>query len=165
MNETSFLPKFISWMFFCCWVLINIASGFCVISKLMFSWVLLNFKLKMILEKFLTFLISFKKDQYKSIFVETCNNIFVSVERKVVSTSFVFLSDKVSDYLESQLRSITHDSNMLLHISLGPPMIIIDRSSHLEVFCRKGVLRNFAKFTGKRMCQSLIFKRWILRNF
>ena len=31
---------------------------------------------------------------------------------------------------------------------------VVDRSSHLEVFCRKGVLRNFAKFTGKRMCQS-----------
>ena len=29
------------------------------------------------------------------------------------------------------------------------------RSSRLEVFCRKGVLRNFAKFTGKHLCQSL----------
>ena len=26
-----------------------------------------------------------------------------------------------------------------------------------EVFCKKGVLRNFAKFTGKRLCQSLFF--------
>ena len=26
-----------------------------------------------------------------------------------------------------------------------------------EVFCRKGVLRNFAKFTGKHPCQSLFF--------
>ena len=25
------------------------------------------------------------------------------------------------------------------------------------VFCRKGALRNFAKFTGKRLCQSLFF--------
>ena len=24
-----------------------------------------------------------------------------------------------------------------------------------EVFCKKGVLRNFAKFTGKHLCQSL----------
>ena len=29
------------------------------------------------------------------------------------------------------------------------------RSSRLEVFCRKGVLRNFAKFTGKHLRQSL----------
>ena len=29
------------------------------------------------------------------------------------------------------------------------------RSSRPEVFCEKGVLRNFAKFTGKHLCQSL----------
>ena len=29
------------------------------------------------------------------------------------------------------------------------------RSSRLEVLCRKGVLRNFEKFTGKLLCQSL----------
>ena len=29
-----------------------------------------------------------------------------------------------------------------------------------EVFCEKGVLRNFAKFTGKYLFQSLIFHRF-----
>ena len=33
------------------------------------------------------------------------------------------------------------------------------RSSCLEAFCRKGVLRNFEKFTGKRLCQSLLFNK------
>ena len=33
------------------------------------------------------------------------------------------------------------------------------RSSRLEVFSRKGVLRNFAKFTGKHLCQSLFFNK------
>ena len=33
------------------------------------------------------------------------------------------------------------------------------RSNHLEVFCKKGVLRNFAKFTGKHLCQSLFFNK------
>ena len=28
-----------------------------------------------------------------------------------------------------------------------------------EVFYEKGVLRNFAKFTGKNLCQSLFFKK------
>ena len=32
-------------------------------------------------------------------------------------------------------------------------------SSLPEVFCRKGVLRNFAKFTGKHQCQSLFFNK------
>ena len=31
------------------------------------------------------------------------------------------------------------------------------RSSHPEVFCKKDVLRNFAKFTGKHLCQNLFF--------
>ena len=29
----------------------------------------------------------------------------------------------------------------------------------LEVFCKKGVLRNFTKFTGKHQCKSLIFNK------
>ena len=33
------------------------------------------------------------------------------------------------------------------------------RSSCLEVFCKKGVLRNFAKLTGKQPCQSLFFNK------
>ena len=33
------------------------------------------------------------------------------------------------------------------------------RSSRTEVFCKKGVLESFKKFTGKHLCQSLSFKR------
>ena len=33
------------------------------------------------------------------------------------------------------------------------------RSSRREVFCRKGVLRNLAKFTGKHLWQSLFFNK------
>ena len=33
----------------------------------------------------------------------------------------------------------------------------INRSSCPEVFCKKGVLRNFAKLTRKHLCQSLLF--------
>ena len=31
------------------------------------------------------------------------------------------------------------------------------RSSCLHIICKKGVLRDFAKFTGKNLCQSLFF--------
>ena len=45
----------------------------------------------------------------------------------------------------------------------------LKRSRHPEVFCKKGVLRNFAKFTGKHLCQSLFFNKVaglrILQNF
>ena len=33
----------------------------------------------------------------------------------------------------------------------------IFRSSRPEVFCKNNVLRNFAKFKGKHLCQSLFF--------
>ena len=33
------------------------------------------------------------------------------------------------------------------------------RSSRLEVFCKIGVLRNFPKFTGKHLCQSLFLNK------
>ena len=33
------------------------------------------------------------------------------------------------------------------------------RSSRPEAFCKIGVLRNFAKFTGKQLCQSLFFNK------
>ena len=33
------------------------------------------------------------------------------------------------------------------------------RSTRLEVFCRKGVLRNFAKFTGKHLRQNLFLNK------
>ena len=38
------------------------------------------------------------------------------------------------------------------------------RSVLPEVFCNKGALRNFAKFTGKHLCQSL-WRRCFLVNF
>ena len=39
------------------------------------------------------------------------------------------------------------------------------RSSCLEVLCRKGIPRNFTKFTGKHLCQSLFFKETLALVF
>ena len=33
------------------------------------------------------------------------------------------------------------------------------RGSYPEMFCRKGAFRNFIKFTGKHLCQSLFFNK------
>ena len=35
----------------------------------------------------------------------------------------------------------------------------LERSSRPEVFCKKGVLKNVAKFTRKHLCQSLFFNK------
>ena len=42
-----------------------------------------------------------------------------------------------------------------------------NRNSRPEVFCKKSVLRNFTKFTGKQLCQSLFFlkKKALACNF
>ena len=38
------------------------------------------------------------------------------------------------------------------------------RSGRPEVFCKKGVLRNFTIFTGKHLCQSLVFNKESLKS-
>ena len=37
--------------------------------------------------------------------------------------------------------------------------IFLCRSSRPEVFCKKGVFKNFAKFTEKHLCQNLFFNK------
>ena len=51
--------------------------------------------------------------------------------------------------------------NYKLYALLGYPMTEgnLIRSSRPEVFCKKGVLRNFAKFTRKHLCQNLFFNK------
>ena len=45
-------------------------------------------------------------------------------------------------------------------IKIGEEFMVMWREEQPPVFCKKGVLRNFAKFTGKQLCESLaIFLR------
>ena len=52
--------------------------------------------------------------------------------------------------------------NVLLRKQLFVVYLTV-RSSRPEVFCKKVVLRNFAKFKGKHLCQSLFFNKRDLR--
>ena len=45
------------------------------------------------------------------------------------------------------------------HLPNFDVLICSARSTHHRCSTKKGVLRNFAKFTGKHLCQSLFFKR------
>ena len=47
----------------------------------------------------------------------------------------------------------THPSYKEGNIQDGP------QEQPSEVFCEKGVLKNFVKFIGKHLCQSLIFNK------
>ena len=47
---------------------------------------------------------------------------------------------------------------------IPPNYFSLERSSGPEEFCKKTFLRNFGKFTGKHLCQSLLFnKGWGIR--
>ena len=43
-------------------------------------------------------------------------------------------------------------------------VFVLVRSSCPEVFCKKGALRDFAKFTGKHLCQSLFFNKFLKKR-
>ena len=57
------------------------------------------------------------------------------------------------------MASIKKDMTSEFNISHRFCINSIFRSSHPEVLCEKGVLRNFAKFAGKNLCQSLFFNK------
>ena len=40
--------------------------------------------------------------------------------------------------------------------SLGLGVFYKSRTTRPEMFCKTGVLKNYAKFTGKRLCQSFV---------
>ena len=60
----------------------------------------------------------------------------------------------VKPYFKNVLNSI--------ELPLGCIFYTTHRSSLPEVFCKKGVLINFTKFTGKHLCQSLFFNKVFL---
>ena len=46
-----------------------------------------------------------------------------------------------------------------LNPAINTRVISIFKSSRPELFCEKGVVRNFTKFTWKHLCQSLLFNK------
>ena len=70
-------------------------------------------------------------------------------------------------FFSSNLRSSRNQTSLTEEIKS------INRSSHRRSSVKKGVLKNFTKFTGKRLCQSLFFSKvvkkvvflWGLWNF
>ena len=85
------------------------------------------------------------QDNTESLFIE----INTRKKKWLLCCSHNANKNNVSKHLLCLSKSL--DTNTLANI--------ITRSSRTEVFCKKGVLRNFAKFTGKHLCQSLFFNK------
>ena len=45
-----------------------------------------------------------------------------------------------------------HEIDRAAEVHLEPFQLTAFRSSRPEVFCKKGILRNFTKFTGQQLC-------------
>ena len=93
----------------------------------------------------------------------------ISLETNCVEvSSLVTLHDWGSaTFLRKELTALDMVLNTLMSHKLSTYCYNIDackdpndyRSSRPEVFFKKSVLRNFAKFTGKHLCQSLFFNK------
>ena len=98
------------------------------------------------------------------------NNLLFAVLSSDLKQRYFFREKKNcnSDY-SSSLPYLT-DVNWLFISCKGTKKVIweqqtrwlllgVIRSSCPEMFCKKGVLRNFTKFTGKHLCQSFFFNK------
>ena len=68
--------------------------------------------------------------------------------------SFLFCLQKKPE----TLRILYSSKDLTLQVKCIKYLLIF-RSSGPDVFCKKGVLRNFAKFIGKHLCRSLYFNK------
>ena len=91
-------------------------------------------------------------------FCQFCSKIFINhlkkglLKDKTFSHSFCL---EIFLYFKSLLESYR---KMIFYISLFPKY----RSSSLDVFRKKGVLKNFAKFTGQHLFQSPFFNTIVI---
>ena len=84
------------------------------------------------------------------IFFQNHNDVLAITQRNVklhVIVILIFNVVLISDKDENAINNSKHF--VLFHF----------RSSRAEVICKKGVYRNFAKFTRKYLCQSLFFSK------
>ena len=85
-----------------------------------------------------------------------CENKIKILVSLILFSCFHFFSEREREKVTNKAslyESFRNDSR-------GRSVLASDsRNSRPEVFCKKGVLRNFAKFTGKHQCQSLLFNK------
>ena len=83
--------------------------------------------------------------------------IHVICKKVVVQTHLQLLEFSI----QTAFLTMTPSEYVKVHVYLYLPTFwqkcALNRSSRSEVFCKKGGLRNFVKFTGKHLCQSLFF--------
>ena len=95
---------------------------------------------------------------------------FLQIHRKILICCYFFIKKRLqyrsfpvksTKFLRTHLSTehlrwlLLNDTAKLVSASLSYPFI----SSRPLVFCNEGLLRNFANFTGKHLCQNLLFNK------
>ena len=88
-----------------------------------------------------------------------CSHLYLLYHLSILSFIFNYLQKY---YLQLKLKLFVKSNwNKLIiitpHWTTGSSVKSI--SGVTEVFCKKGVLKNFTKFNGKHLCQSLLFNK------
>ena len=84
------------------------------------------------------------------VFIQLLSYNVVSKQKKNEKTECHGIFIPCKSHLNSKQES-------LIFLLFGSGSLV--RSSHPEAFCKKGVLRNFIKFTEKHLCQSLFVNK------
>ena len=69
-----------------------------------------------------------------------------------------FIILRIQQWTQMKTKQLKQDS-LNQQESIGFPKLTKFRSSRPEMFCKKEVLENFVKFTGKHLCHSLFFNK------
>ena len=96
--------------------------------------------------------------------------VYFSKDRKCgPKKSLIYRHSNNHSFFYPCLGKIIRDLNFILNIHkhtfiilwifLFSETLLMDRNSREDVFCKKGVLKNFAKFTGKHVRLSLFFNK------
>ena len=85
--------------------------------------------------------------------------IFQSFLEVLLNKEFYNFIDQIE--LSVQIKIKNHEILIMKYLKKWQLFINIFyfRSSRPDMFCKKGVLENFAKFYGKHLCQSLFFNK------
>ena len=131
-----------------------------------FTKIVNGLKLKVLLKSLNSFMLDIWEDsEYTSTLWKSGCNVLELFRRKVGLKKFDEAPRGHSWWINSLLIFLLLLLLLLLYLSLTKNSTHVSEvfrsvyTCRLEVFCKEGVLRNFVKFTGKHMCQSLLFNK------
>ena len=115
--------------------------------------------------KTLTVTVTRKSKQYLNVLATLCalfSKAFINFSLKNPPKNYVKLQHDICKKISKHIMCLTYykQRNLCLSDMYHSSQQILKarfRSTRPEVFYKKGVYRNFSKFTGKHLCQSLLF--------